>query len=169
MACNPGVPRATRSADRTVWHGLIIALVLGWTAGCAGPTLRKSPDAPAPAAAAEPVLVSLARSGGSYFEPAGSAQDQRLAGELAALFTAVPEIRRAYLARVSTAGEPQGVLTVCMAADGRVADEVVRRIGRVYADTHGTDGVLDVLELDPGIEHALAGSVTPFYGTPLAR
>lgn len=138
-------------------------------AGCAVPTLRKSPEPTAPVATAEPVVVSLARSGGSYFEPVGSPQDQRLAGELSALFSAVPEIGRAYLARVSTAGEPQGVLTVCMAARSRVADEVVRRIGRIYADTHGTDGVLDVLELDPGTEHALAGSVTPFYGTPLAR
>lgn len=156
-----------------LWRGLVVAVMVGWTAGCAVPSLRpilgKSPEPTAPGATAEPVVVSLARSGGSYFEPAGRAQDQRLAGELAALFAAVPEIQRAYLARVSTTSEPQGVLTVCMAARSRVADEVVRRIGRIYADTHGTDGVLDVLELDPGTEQALAGSVTPFYGTALAR
>lgn len=168
------MPLPVRSSDPLgLWRGLVVAVLVGWTAGCAVPNLRptqgKPPEPTASGATVEPVVMSLARSGGSYFEPTGSAQDQRLAGELAALFAAVPEIQRAYLARVSTAGEPQGVLTVCMATRSGVADEVVRRVGRIYADTHGTDGVLDVLELDPGTEQALAGSVTPFYGTPLTR
>lgn len=138
-------------------------------AGCAAPALRSTPGPTPQTADVDPVVMSLARSGGSYFEPTRSEPDQRLAGELAALFAAVPEIERAYLARVSTAGEPHGVLTVCMAAHGRVADEVVRHIGRIYASTHGTDGVLDVLDLDPGTERALAGSVAPFYGSSLPR
>ena len=114
----------------------------------------------------EPVVVGLDRSGASTFMPATQAADRALAAELVALFTAAGGIHRAYLARVYLPDEPHPVLTVCIAAPQPVPDALVREIGRIYAGTHGTDGVLDVMDVDAGREAALRAGIEPFFATP---
>lgn len=179
--CRP--PTGSRSGlRRLVWAALAACTLDACTALRSPPAadareprievtvpLETAPQASQRTANAQPVVVAQERRGTRYFERATGKRDAELARELAALFAGRDGVARAYLVRVHQSGEPEPVLTVCMASTGPVSDTLVREIGRVYAATHGTAGTLDVLELDPAQERALAGLVPPFHGSPLPR
>lgn len=130
------------------------------------PGMRHDGSRPASTDAPEPQVTSVVAGAARYYEPATTEPDRRLATELGALLAGVPGVERAYLARVRE-GEGAEVLTVCIVARAPVSDDVVRRIGRAFATTHGTAGVLDVQEINAAQDRALAPSVPPFYGSPL--
>jgi hypothetical protein len=162
-ACMDAPVRKVFSPARTVGTSCMLALL---AAGCALPGKGGDPAKPVARIAREPSVAVIETSGARRYEPATDEADVRLEAELAALFAGVADVERAYLTRARRdEGGDGGVLTVCIVARAPVSDDVVRRIGRAFATTHGTAGMLDVQEIGAAQERTLAASVRPFYGS----
>ena len=90
------------------------------------------------------------------------ASEQRLKSSLRNLFSSVPNVRTAYLARVDY-GDP-AAYEVALCVRTETPDEsLIKTIGDVFADHFGSHQHLDILFLGDSQERDLIQVCQPFY------
>jgi hypothetical protein len=98
-------------------------------------------------------------------EHSGSVEDT-LKRELILEFATRPDIRRAYLARVSFAAQSEPSTALCIVSARPDDQAVVTRIGEIFRRRFSKDAAFDVLFITTEQETDLARVCRPFYSGP---
>ncbi len=96
-----------------------------------------------------------------FFGPQDGPPERELKAALAEEFMADPSVERAYLARVCYADPDAFEVALCIRAPED--QELVRRVGAVFARTFGRHEHLDTVFLTEALERELRTVCQPFY------
>lgn len=81
-------------------------------------------------------------------------------------FVTRPDIRRAYLSRVTFDAQPEPADALCIVSDRPQDRSLVIRIGEILRRRFNADVPLEVLFLTPEQEREIAAVARPFYSRP---